>query len=64
MLPLIQRIGASLSAWLSPVYRESLRLEPDLDRIAGLSAERDALWARVGGASFLTEEEKRQAVGY
>ncbi len=64
VLPLIQRIGASLSAWLSPVYRESLRLEPDLDRIAGLSAERDALWARVGGASFLTEEEKRQAVGY
>ncbi len=64
VLPLIQRIAASLSAWLSPVYREALRLEPDLDRIAGLSAERDALWARVGGAGFLTEEEKRQAVGY
>jgi phage portal protein BeeE len=41
-----------------------LRLEPDLDKVAGLSAERGELWARVGGAAFLTDEEKRQAVGY
>lgn len=64
VVPLLARTAASFSAWLSDAYGEALRLEPDLDRIAGLSAERDALWARVGAAEFLTEEEKRQAVGY
>ncbi|MBB6180872.1 HK97 family phage portal protein [Rhizobium flavum] len=64
VVPLLTRTAASFSAWLSEVYGEAIRLEPDLDPIAGLSAERDALWARVGAAAFLTEEEKRQAVGY
>ena len=64
VVPLLVRTGASLSAWLSQAYGGTLRLEPDLDTIAGLSAERDALWARVGAADFLTDEEKRQAVGY
>ncbi|CCF18615.1 conserved protein of unknown function [Pseudorhizobium banfieldiae] len=64
VVPLLTRTAASFSAWLSEAYGEALRLEPDLDCIAGLSAERDALWARVGAAEFLTEEEKRQAVGY
>jgi len=64
VLPLIARTAASFSAWLSDDHGGGLRLEPDLDRIAGLAAERDALWARVGGAAFLTDEEKREAVGY
>jgi len=64
VVPLLTRTAASLSAWLSGAYGETLRLEPDLDRIAGLSAERDALWARVGAADFLTDEEKRREVGY
>jgi HK97 family phage portal protein len=64
VLPLISRTAASFSAWLSEAYGERLRLEPDLDRIAGLSAEREALWARVGAAAFLSDEEKREAVGY
>ena len=34
------------------------------DRVDGLSVERDALWARVGAASFLSDDEKREAVGY
>ncbi|KKX28063.1 phage portal protein [Rhizobium sp. LC145] len=64
VLPLISRTAASFSAWLSQAFGERLRLEPDLDKVAGLSAERDALWARVGTAAFLTDEEKREAVGY
>lgn len=63
VLPLIARTAASFSAWLSEIFGE-LRLEPDLDRIAGLSAEREALWARVGAADFLSDDEKREAVGY
>ncbi|MCJ8240286.1 phage portal protein [Peteryoungia algae] len=64
VLPLVTRTGASLSVFLGDLTGEGLRLVPDLDTVAGLSAERDALWARVGAAGFLTEEEKREAVGY
>lgn len=63
VLPLIARTAASFSAWLSEIY-DGLRLEPDLDRIAGLASEREALWARVGAADFLSDAEKREAVGY
>ncbi len=64
VLPLVSRTAASFSGFLSGLYGETLRLVPDLDQVAGLAAERDALWARLGAADFLTEEEKRQAVGY
>lgn len=64
ILPLIARTAQSFSTWLGDIYGEALRLEPDLDRIAGLSGERDALWARIGSAQFLTDAEKREAVGY
>ncbi|RWX76018.1 phage portal protein [Neorhizobium lilium] len=64
VLPLVARTAASFSAWLGEAYGDALRLEPDLDAIAGLAAEREALWARVGAASFLTDDEKREAVGY
>jgi HK97 family phage portal protein len=64
VLPLIARTAASFSAWLADAFGDGLRLEPDLDRIAGLAGEREALWARVGAAGFLSDEEKREAVGY
>ncbi|WP_188824244.1 phage portal protein [Brucella endophytica] len=64
VLPLIARTAKALGNWLGPLYGGDLRLEHDLDRVEGLSAERDALWARISGAAFLTNEEKRQAVGY
>jgi len=64
VLPLINRTAASLSGFLSALYGEELKLLPDLDQVAGLAAERDALWARVGTANFLTDAEKREAVGY
>ncbi|HWJ99432.1 MAG TPA: phage portal protein [Xanthobacteraceae bacterium] len=64
VLPLANRLLSSLVNWLSPAYGGVLRLEPDLDQVQALSMERDSLWQRVGGADFLTDEEKRTAVGY
>ena len=64
VLPLIGRTAAALSGWLSGLYEEALVLGHDLDQVPGLAAERDALWARVGTAGFLTDAEKREAVGY
>jgi Phage portal protein len=43
---------------------EGLELRPDIDSIEALSIEREALWTRVDKATFLTQNEKRAAVGY
>ena len=64
ILPLTGRTLKALSAWLGAAYGGGLELRVDLDGIEALSAERDQLWSRVGAASFLTDEEKRAAVGY
>ena len=50
--------------WLAPAYGGELRLSPDLDAVEALSPEREALWARMERASFLSDAEKRAAVGY
>jgi HK97 family phage portal protein len=64
ILPLVARTAKELSAWLAPAFGSDLRLWYDADCVEGLSGERDALWARLEAASFLTNDEKREAVGY
>ena len=64
VLPLVARTAKDVSAWLGSAFGGGLRLWFDADRVDGLSADRDALWTRVEAASFLTEDEKREAVGY
>ncbi|TPW32754.1 phage portal protein [Pararhizobium mangrovi] len=64
VLPLLTRLTGALGGFLAPAFGAGLRLTYDADAIAGLSAEREALWSRVGAADFLTEDEKREAVGY
>jgi HK97 family phage portal protein len=64
ILPLVNRTARALTLWLSPAYGGNLRLVPDLDDIDALASEREALWARIERASFLTDDEKRAAVGY
>ncbi|WP_188576045.1 phage portal protein [Azorhizobium oxalatiphilum] len=64
VLPLVKRVAASLSAWLGPAYGGALTLVPDLDQVEALATERSEMWARVGAASFLSDDEKRAAVGY
>lgn len=64
VLPLVARTAKDLSAWTGPAFGQGLRLWYDADRVDGLTSDRDALWARLEAASFLTEDEKREAVGY
>ena len=64
VLPLVARTAAALEAWLAPLWQGSLRLGFDTDAVEALSVEREALWSRLGAAAFLTEDEKRAAVGY
>jgi HK97 family phage portal protein len=63
VLPLVSKVTATLSAWLSGFSGEAVELRPDLDQIPALAAERDQQWARVGAADFLTTDEKRAILG-
>ena len=63
VLPLAMRVAATVADWLSGFAGETLELKPDLDQVPALSAERDAQWARVARASFLSDAEKRKLLG-
>nr|WP_257098731.1 phage portal protein [Pseudovibrio flavus] len=64
ILPLVNRVLEGLSGWVSPLYEKPVSLTVDMDSIEALSVERKALWDRVSNADFLSDEEKREAVGY
>ena len=64
VLPLVDRSARALSTWLEPAWAEVVELRPDIDTIDALQPEREALWRRIEAASFLSDAEKRSAVGY
>ena len=63
VLPLTQRIldgiGAGLSTWFGKV-----KLAADVDQLSELAEDRERLWQQVGAASFLSDAEKRELLGY
>lgn len=63
ILPLVQRTAAALGLWLSEAFEERVDIGCNLDAVPALSQEREALWARLEGASFLTDAEKRAMAG-
>ena len=63
VLPLVQKVTAALSHWLSLTQPQPVMLKPDLDQVPALSVERDAHWQRVTTADFLSEKEKRALLG-
>ena len=63
VLPLVAKVTASVSHWLSGFTGEMVELKPDLDQVPALAVERDQQWARVGAAAFLTDAEKRMLLG-
>ena len=63
VLPLVAKVTATVSHWLSAFQGEEVELRPDLDQVPALAAERDQQWARVGAADFLTPAEKRRILG-
>ncbi|GEQ97057.1 hypothetical protein JCM17844_06940 [Iodidimonas gelatinilytica] len=62
LLPLVDRVLLGLSRFLSK-EGDPVRLVADRDALPALAVEREALWARVGAAAFLTVNEQRAAVG-
>lgn len=63
VLPMANKVLARLSNWLMQFTGEDVRLLPDLDGVPALSAEREAQWARVAAAGFLSDAEKRVLLG-
>ena len=63
VLPLVARVSAAVSVWLSSHIGAAVDLKPDLDQVPALATERDAQWARVAAADFLTTSEKRALLG-
>ena len=63
VLPMAARIlggiGDALAAWWP-----GLRLQVDVDQISALSADRERLWRQVSAADFLSDEEKREMLGF
>ncbi len=64
VIPLIARTQKAFATWLTPVYGPNIRLDYNVDRIEALATDRAAEWARIDAASFLTQDEKREAAGY
>ena len=63
VLPLATRVTAALAHWLAGFTGEAVEVKPDLDQVPALAAERDAQWARVSQADFLSQAEKRSLLG-
>ena len=63
VIPLIARTQKSFAAWVAPAFG-TFHFDYNVDRIEALAAERSLEWSRVGAAAFLTQDEKREALGY
>ena len=63
ILPMAGRVLGALSAmlgdWLGPV-----KLTVDTDQISELAEDRSKLWEQIGAASFLSDAEKRDMLGF
>jgi len=67
ILPLLNRLINHLNTWLVPVYSGSagdLHVTYDADAIPPLAHKRESTWERLDRCTFLTTNEKREALGY
>ncbi len=63
VLPLARKVCEALSNWLGQFDETGVKISADPDQVAALAPEREALWARVGKAEFLSRSEKRRLLG-
>lgn len=64
VIPLVQRIIDSFNNWLIPFFGNNLELAADTDSVTAIAGNNQMIWDRVEKVNFLTENEKRAAVGY
>jgi len=64
ILPTMDSLKDKLNQWLTPAFGEGLYLDYDKDDIEALVEKREAKYTSLSTASFLNENEKREAAGY
>jgi len=64
VVPLVGMTVDALNRWLLPMFGPQMELAADMEAISVLALRNQALWDRVEKATFLTDDEKRAAVGY
>jgi len=63
VLPMAARILSGLSGALA-AWWPGVRLEIDVAQISALAEDRERLWRQVSGADFLSDDEKRDMLGF
>lgn len=63
LLPLAGKILSALGEGLAVWFPDDA-LAVDLDRVPALAEDRERLWAQIGAAAFLSDEEKRALLGF
>lgn len=63
VVPLVRRTAEALGHWLAPAFGGEWAFAPDLGAIEALAEDQSAKWARIGGAGFLDDAEKRALLG-
>lgn len=63
LLPLAAKILDALREGLAPWYPD-VELKVDLDRVPALAEDREKLWSQLSEAGFLTDDEKREMLGF
>ena len=64
VVPLVCATADALNNWLLPMFGVDGELVPETDNIPALAIRNQTIWDRVQRATFLTDDEKRAAVGY
>lgn len=64
-LPLAQKAARAIEGWIGERWREAgpAAVSVDIENVPALTIEREALWARLASADFLSEDEKRRMAG-
>ena len=62
VIPLVRKAAGAMTGWLGERFA-GCEIRADLDAVSALQPERDALWARLEAARFLTDEERRRMAG-
>jgi HK97 family phage portal protein len=61
--PLVEKTARALTVWLGARFGPEVSVRPDLDSAPALAVEREALWARLSAAGWLTDDERRRMSG-
>lgn len=64
ILPMLDYLTDELNRWLTPLYGAGLRLAYDIEGVPALAERRNETWQKLEQVTFLTQNEKREAVGY